>query len=989
MAPGRVSDKLVSPPPLASSAGNGVTRAELLLSGNGAQALVDSVAAWSATRFGVRGCALWAVESGRLRLLARHGEMDLGAAEALARAAQSGDLEPVDAHGMAWALNADRRLLGVLSVAVAGAPGAEFKAQMADAARLLAQRLPAALELERLHRAVAQLAEAERLQRALYAIADLASAERDMGDVLAAIHGIVAGLMYAENFYIALYDRAGDSLRFAYFRDVADDDVPDPERDYPMVGQQGSLTAHIIATGQTLMGPSERLTQSIGFDSDGFGPQSADWLGVPLLRGAEAMGAVVVQSYDETRRYSDKERALLTFVAQHIATALERKRAHADLERRVEQRTDDLREANRALLVQVDERERAERLQAALFRITELGSTGGGIEQFYAAVHGVVGELLVARNFYIALLSDDGVTLSFPYSVDEFDAARAPRRLGRGLTEYVLRTGTTLLADRARIDELRAGDIVLSVGALAASWLGVPLICDERTVGVLAVQSYDASHRYSVRDQEILTFVSYHIANALQRKRAAESLRLANTELEQRVVERTEALFETNRVLREQIAERERAESRLRHAAMHDALTGLPNRAHLLGRLSEALDRYSRHPERRFAVLFLDLDRFKVVNDSVGHLIGDELLKEAGARIAQRAEGRGLVARLGGDEFAILLEPIAAAQDATEIAAAIIAALDEPIRAGGKDLYSSTSIGIAIAQPHYSTGEELLRDADVALYRAKAKGRRRYEMFDEALRREALRQLELEGNLRRALARNEFEPVFQPIIALADGKVVGYETLLRWRHPLQGLVAPGEFLEQAEESGLAEAIDWQVYESAFAQAHDLLDEQAYIGINVGAKHLRSPMFVDDLTRQLQRYELDPRRLRIEVTERALLEEPEQVHRVMAELGQLGVRIALDDFGTGYSSLSYLHRFPLHILKIDRSFVAPIGTVAPGNAPTVLRAIHALGASLGLEIVAEGIETPAQLHALREIGCEFGQGFLLARPAPAAALRRTP
>jgi diguanylate cyclase (GGDEF)-like protein len=981
----KTSDKL-APVPAATAATAGVTRAELLLSGNGAQALVDSVTAWSGLRLGVDGCALWAFEGGRLRLLARGGQVPLVEAEAAARRCLKSGEEMLEPGIGAWPLSVERRALGVLTLAGPASWNPDAAQQVAEASRLLAQRLPAALELERLHRAVAQLAEAERLQRALYAIAELASGDRDMGEVLSAIHGIVAGLMYAENFYIALYDRIGDVLRFPYFRDVMDDEPPTPQTEYPMSGQKGSLTAHVIGTGQTLMGPSERLAVSIGCEPGGFGPQSADWLGVPLLRGAEVMGAVVVQSYDEARRYSDKERALLTFVAQHIATALERKQAHDELELRVEQRTDELRELNRELRAEVEERLRAERLQAALFRIAELGSTSGSVEEFYAAVHGVVGELLFARNFYIALLSDDGGTLNFPYSVDEFDQSRSARRLGRGLTEYVLRTGRALLADRATIEALQQQGEVLSHGARAAIWLGVPLICDERTVGVLAVQSYDSAHRYSGRDQELLTFVSYHIANALQRKRGAESLRLANAELEQRVVERTEALFETNRVLREQIAERERAESRLRHAALHDALTGLPNRAFLLGRLAESLERYARHPERRFAVLFLDLDRFKVVNDSVGHLVGDELLKEAGARIAAQLEGQTVVARLGGDEFAVLLDPITTPDDACALAGRIIAALDEPIRAGGKDLYSSTSIGIAIAMPHYTTGEELLRDADVALYRAKARGRRRYEMFDETLRREALHQLELEGNLRRALARNEFEPVFQPILDLGDGRVVGYEALLRWRHPIQGLVAPGEFLAQAEESGLAEAIDWQVYESAFAQAHGLIGTDAYIGINVGARHLRSPMFIDDLMRQLDRYELSPRRLRIEVTERALLEDPDQVRKLMEELGELGVRIALDDFGTGYSSLSYLHRFPLHALKIDRSFVSPIGSEAPGNTMAVLRAIHALGASLGLEIIAEGIETPEQLQALRGLGCAYGQGFLLARPQPASALR---
>ena len=963
----------------------GVSRAELLLSGNSAQALVDSVAAWSDARHGADDCALWAVENQRLRLLARQGRGDLAAAEAAARRCLALGAAAGEQGAWAWPLFAEQRQLGVLTVD--GLPeGDDLLPPYAEAARLLAQRLPAALELERLHRAVAQLAEAERLQRALYAIAELASGEREMDEVLSAIHGIVAGLMYAENFYIALYDRAKDVLRFPYFRDVVDEEPPAPDHEYPMIEQQGSLTAHVIGTGQTLMGPSEKLVVAIGSPMYGFGPQSADWLGVPLLRGAEVMGAVVVQSYDEARRFSDKERALLTFVAQHIATALERKQAHDELERRVEQRTDELREVNRALRAEVEERQRAERLQAALFRIAELGSTGGSLEDFYAAVHAVVGELLFARNFYIALLTEDGGTLNFPYSVDEYDLARAPRLLGRGLTEYVLRTGRALLADRNTIGQLQQQGEVLSHGARAAIWLGVPLICDDKTAGVLAVQSYDSAHRYSGRDQELLTFVSYHIANALQRKRAAESLRLANADLEKRVVDRTEALFEANRVLREQIAERERAERQLRHAALHDALTGLPNRAHLLTCLTAALERYARQPEHRFAVLFLDLDRFKVVNDSVGHLVGDELLKEAGARIAAQLSGQHMVARLGGDEFAVLLEPILANEDATDMAARIIASMDEPIRAGGKDLYSSTSIGIAIAQPHYRNAEELLRDSDVALYRAKAKGRRRYEIFDEALRRQALHQLELEGNLRRALARSEFEPVFQPILALADHRIVGYEALLRWRHPLQGLVAPAEFLAQAEESGLAEAIDWQVYELAFAQAHDLLAPDGYIGINVGARHLRSPMFVDDLMRQLHRYELPPTQLRVEITERALLEDPAQARALMEELGRLGVKVSLDDFGTGYSSLSYLHQFPLHALKIDRSFVSPLGSSTPGNAMTVLRAIHALGTSLGLEIIAEGIETPEQLRALQEIGCAYGQGFLLAHPQPASALR---
>lgn len=864
------------------------------------------------------------------------------------------------------------------------APGAH---EIEALERVLRAGLPAALEVDRLQSLLARLAEAETLQRALFSIADLASAEGDSGELIAGVHAILGGLMYAENFYIALLDIEADALVFPYFKDSVDADgppigVPIARREY-----QGSLTEQVFRLGRPLMGPSPELLRELGLPErpTHFGPQSLDWLGVPLLRGGEVFGVIVVQSYDPEYRYSERDRTLLTYVAQHIATALERKLAHDELERRVAQRTDELRVANLALRAEIEERQRADRLQAALFRIAELGSSGGSLEDFFGAVHRVVGELLFAENFYIALYDSVRAEISFPYSVDQHDPRRPTRRIARGLTEYVLRTGRAVLADRATIDELERRGEVESLGAQARIWLGVPLTCASTTVGVLAVQSYDDELGYQRRDQELLTFVSYHVANALERKRATDSLRHAYAELERRVEQRTEALFEANRDLRQQITERERIEWQLKHAALHDALTGLPNRTYLMGRLDDALQRYSGSPEDRFAVLFLDLDRFKVVNDSVGHLVGDELLKEAGARIAASVGRRGTIARLGGDEFAILIEGVEAETQAAEAAARIIDAMDVPIRAGGKELYSSVSIGIVLVQPHYRTAAELLRDADVALYRAKANGRRRYELFDETLRREALLQLELEGNLRRALVRSEFEPVFQPIYDLDSGRVAGFEALLRWRHPQQGLLAPADFLGQAEESGLLEAIDWQIYELVFAQAWQLIADGGYVSINVGARHLRSAQFVPELARMLARYELPPERLRIEVTERSLFEQPELARSLFAELRALGVSLALDDFGTGYSSLSYLHQFPLQVLKIDRSFVEAVDQEAPGNALAVLRAICALGASLDMEVVAEGIESPAQLARVRELGCRYGQGYLLGLPQPVCLL----
>ena len=968
----------------AAPPGRAAARGKLVLAGSRASELVESLRRWVQERCGDAAVAFWQSDpGGPLRLVAAAGAgAEWRPEPVVACIAHHGEVLPFELPdgGRLWCMSLGSEAGSELAVGVQARAGAPTlpESELQEALALFRQRLPAALELERLHEAVRRLEEAERLQRALFRIADLAGSDREMGEVLGAIHRVVGELMYAENFFIALYSTEHDALYFPYFRDSADSDAPPPDELYPMSEYAGSLTAHVLRTGSILMGPSADLVDAIGSTPIGFGPQSVDWLGVPMPRGAEVMGAVVVQSYDERHRYSEKDKALLNFVAQHIATALERKLAHEQLERRVAERTE-------ALQREVEERQRGERLQASLFRIAELGSASETLEQFYEAVHGVVGELLYAGNFYIALLSDDAGKIHFPYSVDEFDISREPRRLGRGLTEYVLRSGKPLLADRDTIGLLTEQGEVLSHGTLSNVWLGVPLICDEQTVGVLAVQSYDGSHRYSRLDQEVLTFVSYHIANALMRKRAADSLKAANALLERRVAERTEELFNANRDLREQIAQRERIERQLKHDALHDGLTGLPNRPHLLQRLGEALARFARFPQRRFAVLFLDLDRFKVINDSVGHLVGDELLKEAGRRIAEVLRGWGLVARLGGDEFAVLLEPIESERDATELAARIIEALSEPVRVAGKELYTSTSIGIALSHRHYRTPEELLRDADVALYRAKAQGRRRFELFDEDLRRVALAQLELEGNLRRAVARCEFEPHYQAIVEMPGGRLLGYEALLRWRQPGVGTLLPGEFLELAEESGLVEAIDWQIYELVCAQAHALLERGGFVSINVGARHFHGPAFVERLLALAARYELDPARLRVEVTERTLLEDPPQVLQTLHALREAGIRIALDDFGTGYSSLSYLHRFPLHVLKIDRSFVSELGPDSPATTVAVLRAICSLAETLGLELIAEGIETELQRDLLLGLGCRFGQGYLFARPQPHVAL----
>jgi diguanylate cyclase (GGDEF)-like protein len=846
--------------------------------------------------------------------------------------------------------------------------------------RPLTRRVSELIDRERLRSSLHRLESAERLQRALYAIADLASADLEMPDMLAGIHEIVGDLMYAENFLIVRFDPSRERVRFIYFVDSHDADVPDPSNEFPVADLANSLTMAMLRHGRPVMGPSSQLREELGVAKDAsFGPDSVDWLGVPMLSHGEVRGGIVVQTYDDSVRYSEEDRALLSYVAQHILTALVRKQAHEELEERVEARTRELRE-------QISERERGERLQAAYRAIAEAATGAETMDAFYREAHRIVGELLNARNFFVALLGSDE-TFWFPYAVDERDplARFEPRKRGKTLTDYVMNHGHSFLATREQIQRLNEAGEVKSVGTPAACWLGVPLRGESGLLGVMAVQSYLDDVQYSERDEQILSFVSSHVALALERKHAQDSLRRAYADLERRVDERTRELADTNRELRDQIKVRQQIEMRLKHEALHDALTGLPNRALLLDRLGHALARFRRDPGKTFAVLFIDLDRFKIINDSVGHLVGDELLKEVSSRISGTLRADDTVARLGGDEFAILLADVDSAENVISAARRLIAGLQEPVRIAGKELFTSASIGIALADERYTRAEELLRDADVAMYRAKAAGRHRVELFDERLHQEALRVLDLEGDLRRALARNEFEPHYHAIVDLIDESVVGYEALLRWRHPERGLILPGDFLEVADDTACSEQIDWQMFDQVCSQIQSLAVGEQYVAINVSPRHFRSSDFLRRILDRTIAYGVPPHRLRIEITEGALLENPLDIREALTQLRQQGILASLDDFGTGYSSLSYLHQFPIHALKIDRSFVADLKPGLPRGNTAIVRAILALARSLNIEVVAEGIETSAQREALLELGCRFGQGFLFAHPRPAADL----
>jgi diguanylate cyclase (GGDEF)-like protein/PAS domain S-box-containing protein len=433
------------------------------------------------------------------------------------------------------------------------------------------------------------------------------------------------------------------------------------------------------------------------------------------------------------------------------------------------------------------------------------------------------------------------------------------------------------------------------------------------------------------------------------------------------------------------ISSRQLAEARLNHLAYHDSLTELPNRAYFQAQLGDAIEYQRHYAAARFAVMFLDLDRFKVVNDSLGHFQGNQLLREVGRRLQSCLRRNEIVARLGGDEFAVLLRDLHDSDDGMVLADRILQVLGKPMALGGTEVIPSASVGITFSDLGSRNADEILRDADVAMYEAKTAGRNRIAIFDRTMHERIADKLALESDLRHAIASNQMSIAFQPLYDLAPHRLNGFEALARWTHPTRGPVSPAVFIPLAEESGHIEALTtWMVEKSVeqLAAWHRAAPQHAQLGIsvNISARDLTQPGFVERVLVVLHRHGVASTRLTLEITETVLMDKLDTVRDVIARLRLAGVRLAIDDFGTGYSSLAYLGNLPVDVLKIDRSFV-----VAMDKGPQfveIVRTILSLGEALGKKVVAEGIETEAQLDTLRRLGVHTGQGYLLARPLPA-------
>ncbi|MCF2949282.1 EAL domain-containing protein [Paraglaciecola aquimarina] len=846
------------------------------------------------------------------------------------------------------------------------------------------------LSLEELRELVPQLQQitkkykhSEAIQKSLFEISELASSINELSSLYPAIQDIIANFIPAQNFFVVFYEEDTKAIDVAYFVDEFDESaIPN----WTSEELQNSITGYILRTGKHLFLTQETYTQKLAeLSVQHLGATPVDWIGVPLKRGSQVIGALAVQSYDESIRYSHEDLEVLLFVSQHIVNCVDRVKNREVTEKTIRQRTKQLRQINEELQEEISERQKVESLQQALFEISELSaSTDQDPGSFYASIHDILARLIGAPNCYVATINEESKQLDFPYYKDEVTSQIEPRTMGSGMTEYIIRHGRAELIDPSNAMTLyEAGEISEEVAKAICdesnSWIGAPLFVDGIISGVIAVQSYGQSKQYTLKDLEFLRFVSHHIAVALSRKLAAEAMQAYNLRLEDEVKQRTEELHATNRSLQDQIEERKLAQRQLEYDAQHDALTGLANRVLFNSRLELALANKGRYASNNFAVIFIDLDRFKQINDSLGHLAGDSFLKEVANRINSCIRAHDLLARLGGDEFVVLFDNFESPTDIEEISARIISSIAQPFNIENKDMYSGASIGITYLENGYQKADEVLRDADAAMYQAKALGRGRYIIFDKTMREKLLIELEIENEFRRVLQAGAFENYSQPVLDLKTEQPLYEECYIRWQHLNIGKVKREQYWQVAEQCGLTVEMDKYLLTKACEiltnwQNGSSADKQKRVAINLSIHHLTQTSLAKQLIEYLLEAGVDPKKLVIEFDENTLNRRSQFILPAIKTLKRAGITLVLDNFGSGLASLSYLYSYPFDYVKVDHHFVKTL----PRSERNLklIQSVLSISSHLRFKLIAEGITTEEQYTALVEAGCEYGQGKFL-------------
>ncbi len=588
----------------------------------------------------------------------------------------------------------------------------------------------------RLSALVKKYRQSHHLQNALIQLSEQASTVAELTLLYPAIHDILQDYVPSKSFYVVLLNQFTNTLELSYFADEKDGIAIPLNQDHNF--SQG-VTGYVFKQGKTTYYKGNEMQE----DADKglfklLGSPAEHWVGVPVYREKQIIGVLVAQSYDERHSYSDQQIELLEVMSLYLATAIERVKKRELLESEVKIRTRALTQSNEALNVEVEQHKKTLERQQILFKISELATQSKHIEEVYQQVHEIIKSITYADNLYIALYDKKSGWLNFPYCVDEFSENTQPRPFAKGYSELVLSTEQTQLIDSNRAEKLIKSGIVerpevVPVQQTATSWLGAPLKTSQGVIGLIVCQAYQNKHIFNQDDCELITFVSHQIATVLQAHLASQAIKRSNQNLEHRVAEKTKEIRQTNMHLQMQIEERKKIEQQLYHDAHHDSLTGLPNRSLFLTQLEKTLQHYQRYPEQEFAVLFIDLDKFKDINDQLGHQAGDQFLIGVAESFSQCIREHDLLARLGGDEFVILLTHLTERQQAEDVAKRIIKLMKKPFCMKGICVQSGASVGITYSKTHYKHTDEIIRDADAAMYYAKNAGRSRFEFFHPLL----------------------------------------------------------------------------------------------------------------------------------------------------------------------------------------------------------------------------------------------------------------
>ncbi|MEL4243089.1 sensor domain-containing phosphodiesterase [Shewanella xiamenensis] len=856
---------------------------------------------------------------------------------------------------------------------------------------------PRAPELERLKKRLNRLKylahkykRAEVVQNALLELSHIATQVPSLEEFYLGVHHHLKKLISADNFFIATLDINTNTISVPFFADEKDAHPAQlyPEQSLSTLLQQG-LTGYVFRTGKTLLCDEYKVEELVEAEEIvNLGSPCHLWLGVPIKHEGIVTAVLVVQTYDTNVSYGDIEVELMTFICHHIAGVMERLKHQEQLEQAIQQRTKELSQAYDKLKQEVYERRRAERLQKSLFEIAELASSSSDNPEFYAQLHNVIRHLIPANNCYIALLNEQGTHLTFPFYVSQLGNQHpGTRPLQDGLTEYVLKHKRPLLLDQNDIHGLIASkEIYAKAPALNHTqtmhqWIGIPLFIHDVVRGALTIYSFSMTQNYQTKDLELLTFVSQHIGAAIEKKLAAESLRRSYEELEEKVAARTTALAELNKDLEKEIRQRRNMEAKLVHDAKHDALTGLPNRAMFMERLNQAIKHVRRHSLEQFALLFIDLDRFKQINDTMGHLEGDRFLIETATRLRGCIRSNDTLARLGGDEFVILLDTINGINDARDVAERVIQKISQSYKLGAVEFHSGASIGITISGNKLDTSESMLRNADTAMYQAKANGKGCYVIFDYSASQQKMQDIAFENDFKQALHAGELQLSFLPIIDLHTLKTQALECRLIWEHPQWGTIPQDILNKLAEQANLMVELDKyliNLVDKSQNQLHVSHGETIDLHLMLSSQHLKHKHVLRGLKNTLKQTQLVMPQLWLFFNEKALVQETENHISGFELLKKLGVNLGISHYGSGHSPLNSLLFLPIKGLKLDANITKQL---QDEQHIKLMSAYQKAASTLDLQTFVDGLQSTEQVKIFHSLGYRFGQGGALAHPFP--------